>query len=175
VDHEEQAGGQGTELNAKAPPPNWVRFVEATQALDRLMGDAVGQPSEDRLANLMFALDALAIAFQELDRPETGDGQAEAPSTREKRTEQIRRAFPELGQYWSVRPEWSEEPPELGVGDGLDDLADILCDVDEALWFAENIGWPEGMWEARFTWEHHTGAHLVDLRAHIYRLRWFGY
>lgn len=160
-------------MTATSPSLEWLRFVAAAEALDAVLECA---PNEDeRLPQLMRSLDGLALAFQGLTMLSLEEAEASPASTYGARAEQIRKAFPELGGYWSVRPEWNEEEPRPGLSDAVDDLADILSDVDRARWLADHQEWRQGMWEARFTWEHHAGAHLVDLRGHLYRLIWFGH
>lgn len=130
---------------------------------------------DTRQRALIIALDQLelvSLALPDIE-PDVTDGEG-SPNTHSERYASLSSAFPELGYYYNVRAVPPDPPEEPTIGDAADDLADILRDLDGALWVEQEQGWRNGVWEAKFGYEHHFGAHLADLRMYLYRLRFFG-
>lgn len=123
----------------------------------------------------MRTLSRLEVATLTLPDVAPDDREERGPNTHDARRAAVAKAFPELGYYHSIRPSTPDEAQEVTIGDAVDDLADILGDIDKAIWVEASQGWRNGVWEAKFGYEHHFGAHLVDLRSYLYRLRFFGY
>lgn len=78
-------------------------------------------------------------------------------------------AFPELGFYHHcLNPLSVCEEPHTGTGDAIDDLADIYCDLHEG-WSLWNKGYvAEAVWQWRFGFQQHWGAHLVAVQTVVY-------
>jgi hypothetical protein len=168
VDHEEQAGGQGPELNQAAPPAAWFDFERVALDLNALLALAPTLPLEFRAVRLTELLNRLEIAV--LGLPEmTPSG--ELSSVAPERREDVASAFPEFGWYSAVSPSSPDNEEASVVSDACDDLAEILRDVDCALLTAKSCGWIDGAWEARESYAVHMGRHLADLRSYIYYLR----
>jgi hypothetical protein len=155
-------------------PEEWIAFKAAARDLDLLVARSAAVLPEDRQHALMIALDRLELSCLALPEVEPDDSVGESPNTYTARYQSLSSAFPELGYYYTVRASPPDKPEEPTVGDAADDLADILRDLDGALWAEQHEGWRNGIWEAKFGYEHHFGAHLVGLRSYLYRLRFFG-
>jgi hypothetical protein len=88
--------------------------------------------------------------------------------------EQIARAFPEFGYYDVIRPSPPEQEETSDIADAIEDLVEIAEDLIWAARYDDPFDWRDGAWEAKFSYAHHTGSHLADLRLYLYRLRFFG-
>ena len=78
--------------------------------------------------------------------------------------ENIQSNFPNFG-YYKIAKEieniYSET--EYFVGDAIDDLADIIIDLQEIKWHAENNSEDDAKWFFKFIFENHTKQHLIAL------------
>ena len=77
--------------------------------------------------------------------------------------------FPNLGFYWKaidpiIR---SNEEPELGTGDAIDDLLDIFCELKEVVWLLKHHGKNEALAGLKFRYEHHLYMHVFPLRVYL--------
>jgi hypothetical protein len=156
-------------------PESWIAFKAVALELKALVANAHKMSTEDRQVALIRALSRLEVAALDLPDVSTDKEGESGPNTYDLNRAAVTASFPELGYYHSIRPSSPVEDQEVTIGDAVDDLSDILRDIDEALWVETLKGWRKGVWEARFGYEHHFGAHLADLRSHLYRLRFFGY
>ena len=52
---------------------------------------------------------------------------------------------------------------EIGIGDELDDLTDIIKDLLEVKWRLENTSENDALWTFEFSMRTHSEQHLVDL------------
>lgn len=155
-------------------PEEWIAFKAATQELDALLARSAALSPEARQHALIGALDRLELSCLALPEVTPDERAGDSPNTHRARYASLSSAFPELGYYYNIRAVPPDPPEEPTVGDAADDLADILRDLDGALWVEREEGWRNGVWEAKFGYEHHFGAHLADLRSYLYRLRFFG-
>lgn len=152
----------------------WAAYKAVVVQLETLISSAAQLEPEDRQKRLLRVLNSLELACLDLPDVEPDDQEGNSPNTYDKRRSEVTTAFPEFGWYHSMRPSAVDEATEAGVGDAVDDLADILRDIDGVLWTEANEGESNAIWEAKFSYEHHAGSHLADLRSYLYRLRFFG-
>jgi hypothetical protein len=155
-------------------PEEWFAFKAVARELDAILARSAALSSEARQYALIVVLDRLELACLALPEVEPDERGGDSPNTYRARYTSLSSAFPELGYYYNIRAVPPDPPEEPTVGDAADDLADILRDLDGALWVEQEEGWRNGVWEAKFGYEHHFGAHLVNLRSYLYRLRFFG-
>jgi hypothetical protein len=175
VDFEEQAGGHGEELAMSGLAQAWGACKEAIAALERVLARASEEVSERRQEQLLAALNVLELAVLALpDVEPDGDDIEQPPHTYEARRTSVDTAFPEFGFYSTADMRNVGAPQPVLVGDAVGDLADILADIDRGLWHETHSGVNNAVWEIRQAYETHFGAHLADLRAYLYRLRFAG-
>jgi hypothetical protein len=77
--------------------------------------------------------------------------------------------FPSLSSYREVDP-LELEATEAMMGDALDDLADIACDLQDVLWCLENTTEEDALWHFQFGYESHWGRHMRYLQTYLYEL-----
>jgi hypothetical protein len=53
------------------------------------------------------------------------------------------------------------------IGDALDDLGDIILDMREVVWLADNIGLEDAHWSFRLQF-FHWGTHARDLLRYLH-------
>jgi hypothetical protein len=117
------------------------------------------------LRRLAAVLDELALAY---DRGTAIDALREQSPEPKADRAALGRRFPQLGLYAATN---SLEVPGLPmVGDAIDDLLDIASDLEEALSELRQSGETEATKAFRFGYERHWGAHLHELRLHLYNL-----
>ena len=82
--------------------------------------------------------------------------------------ENVKSNFPNFGWYSSVLDSNKMEPNiEIGIGDELDDLSDIIKDLLTVKWKMENTSMEDALWQFRFSMQSHSEQHLVDLLKRI--------
>ncbi len=121
-------------------------------------------------AKLAMALDSLVWAYNHSSdvEPETDD--VDNPkSDYDLLAKRASEVFPELGYYCDVDPDENIEQ-KIGVGNAIDDIADIARDLSEVLWLKQNVSENEAVWMFRFGYESHWGRHLHDLRRYLHVL-----
>ncbi|MEL0645360.1 DUF5063 domain-containing protein [Olleya sp. Ti.3.14] len=78
--------------------------------------------------------------------------------------ENVKANFPDFGWYSSVLDSNKMEPNiKIGIGDELDDLADIIKDMMDVKWRLENTSKNDALWHFEFHMRTHSEQHLVDL------------
>jgi hypothetical protein len=154
----------------------WTAFKEAVDGLESVLRNAASEEPERRQVSLLTALNHLELAVLALPdlAPETSDAGG-SPDTHADRRRELQTAFPELGYYNTADMRSVDPEQKAMIGDAADDLADILRDLDDVLWREANEGVVAAIWQGRESYETHFGAHLADLRAYLYRLRFFGH
>lgn len=76
----------------------------------------------------------------------------------------VKSNFPDFGWYSSVLDSNRMEPNiEIGIGDELDDLTDIIKDLLAVKWRMENTSKNDALWSFEFSMKSHSEKHLVDL------------
>lgn len=80
--------------------------------------------------------------------------------------------FPELGLY-NLPQEITQHigQTNLVIGDAVDDVTDILCDLSEISWCFENADENDALWHFRSGYEHHWGKHLKQLQLYLHSLQ----
>lgn len=154
--------------------PEWLQLRAIKESIEELVASARSlNPGsrQVRLLRLLNDLENACLALPEIG-PDPNDDRS--PNRHEKRRAQVASAFPEFGFYHSMRPSPVSEAETPCVSDAADDLAEILTDLDPAIWCDENGSVTNAIWEAKFAYQRHLGAHLADLRSHLYQLRFFG-
>lgn len=78
--------------------------------------------------------------------------------------ENVKSNFPDFGWYSIVLDSNEMEPNvEIGIGDELDDLTDIIKDLLAVKWRMENTSMRDALWYFDFSMRTHSEQHLVDL------------
>lgn len=152
----------------------WLRVKAIKESIEELVASARSLDPESRQVRLLRLLNDLENACLALPEIGPDPNDDRSPNRHEKRREQVASAFPEFGFYHSMRPSPVLEAETPCVSDAVDDLAEILTDLDAAIWCDAKGSVTNAIWEAKFAYEHHLGAHLASLRSHLYQLRFFG-
>jgi hypothetical protein len=146
---------------------NRAAIYEAIQGYLKIM-DGSGA-SEDRLDELALALDRLALAYH-FAHCEFEDSDLDAP--RDDYAELRRRASALIADpspynmVLDVSVNIGET--EIGVGDTIDDLADIASDMQKVLWLWDHASVEIALWEFRWGYENHWGEHLRYLQLYLW-------
>ncbi|MGV6831675.1 MAG: DUF5063 domain-containing protein [bacterium] len=78
--------------------------------------------------------------------------------------ENVKSNFPDFGWYSMVLDLNKMEPNvEIGIGDALDDLTDIIKDLLVVKWKMDNTSEMDALWEFEFSMRTHSEHHLIDL------------
>jgi hypothetical protein len=56
------------------------------------------------------------------------------------------------------------------VGDGIDDIADILLDLKAVLWRFNNTSVDDALWDLKQSFQYHWGLHLRELQLYLHVL-----
>ena len=119
--------------------------------------------------DLVRTLDELVSAYH--DTPDSFDesNDKEAPAGDYDRVSALlAKRFPDFGFYAVADPiDMKLEAP--GVGDAIDDLADIVLDMQETIWRFENVSEADGNWYFRFSY-YHWGIHIRALSLYLCHL-----
>ncbi|MFC0588040.1 DUF5063 domain-containing protein [Novosphingobium aquiterrae] len=113
---------------------------------------------------LAVTLDRLVLEYHITESLEPSDSDIETPEISGAEIySRAGKSFPELGLYpWAdVNDEPGSKP---GVADAIDDLADIARDLLEVLWYFDQNRIQDGIWQFRWGYQNHWGAHLHKLR-----------
>lgn len=125
---------------------------------------------EARVQELRRVLDRLAVAYHSLETTSVPTEEQPEPARTEYAVMRARyaAAFPGLGAYHAVADVSAPAaPPEVTLGDALDDLTDIALDLEEVLDRA-NASLEDALWYFRFLFETHWGAHLRFLQLYLH-------
>ncbi|WP_233602284.1 DUF5063 domain-containing protein [Corallococcus sp. CA047B] len=141
---------------------------EAIQSLFAVFDAEVDAPTREH--DLRLALDRIALAshFVDVEFDPSATSPDDVPSTPyEEFSKRLGQCFPGLG-YYSVSldsTDLGEEKP--GVGDAIDDLADIARDLQEVLlrWETSEV---DALWHFQFLFGAHWGKHLRALQLHLH-------
>lgn len=122
---------------------------------------------QDRLKGLACALDDLVLAYNK-----THDIQVDNHDQNSSKQDYkavyatIAAAFPTLGYYADIEPTEDFDQTPV-VGDAIDDLADIYCDLANVVWYADNVSLNTAIWHFRFLYQNHWGQHLHSVRRYL--------
>ena len=123
-----------------------------------------------RVQALILVLDQLTTEVQtvEYDYDET-DYDDPPGLAYDSLRNQIAPLFPEFGFYNTVI-HVSEQvgQTEFGVGDAIDDLADILSDLKEVEWRYRNTSVADALFHFQLTYRNHWGRHARDLQLYMH-------
>ena len=76
----------------------------------------------------------------------------------------VKSNFPDFDWYSMILDSNKLEPNiEIGIGDELDDLTDIIMDLLEVKWRMENTSEKDAIWYFELLMRSHSEQHLVDL------------
>ncbi len=75
--------------------------------------------------------------------------------------------FKDFGFYKMVLEINDMVNDEIGIGDAVDDLSDIIKDLLEVKWRIENNSLNDGLWFFNFIFNSHTEKHIIDLLNYI--------
>ena len=125
-------------------------------------------PPTNQLAK---SLDELAYAYQfapvaEL-LDEEDDSDVNPPANHEGLYSLVAERFPDLGPY-SVADPFDLESQEVLISDAIDDIRDILIDLQEVVWRADNQSENDARWYFRMLFEIHWGMHLRQLSLYLH-------
>lgn len=78
--------------------------------------------------------------------------------------ENVKSNFPDFGWYSMVLDLNKMEPNvEIGIGDALDDLTDIIKDMLVVKWKMDNTSEMDALLQFEFSMRNHSEQHLIDL------------
>lgn len=84
---------------------------------------------------------------------------------------QIEKRFPNWGFYNQCNDiSINIADTTVIVGDAIDDIADIICELKLVLWVFENQSSNNAMWHLNFCYEHHWREHLLYLKLYEHEL-----
>ena len=82
--------------------------------------------------------------------------------------ENVKSNFTDLDWYSTVLDLNKMEPyVEIGIGDSLDDLTDIIKDLLVVKWKMHNTSEMDALWEFNFSMKTHSEQHLIDLLKYL--------
>ena len=78
--------------------------------------------------------------------------------------ENIESNFPDFGLYKTIIDFTDIDNKTVdGIGDGIDDITDIVLDLLEIKWRAETNSLEDGLWYFELIFYSHTQQHILDL------------
>lgn len=86
--------------------------------------------------------------------------------------ERARQRFPSFGLY-NIPASITDEIAitTIGVGDAIDDIADIACELSKVQWCWQNTSPNDALWHLEFGYQSHVGWHLRQLQSYIYAFK----
>ncbi len=123
---------------------------------------------DDNIRALVFALYHLALAAHFADHT-FEDEHPDPPSQDYQHFRTLAgRQFPSFGYYNVPRAVTKNiMHTEVGVGDAIDDLADIAGDLAAVLWCWTHTSENDALWQFQFRFESHFGTHVRHLQWYI--------
>jgi hypothetical protein len=124
------------------------------------------------IRSLVSILDKLAFAYHHVNfqfDENAGDPPGHDHQMYTRFREMASQKFPLLSFYREVNPLELEETQDM-MGDALDDLADIACDLQDVLWCLEHTTEEDALWHFQFGYESHWGRHMRYLQTYLYEL-----
>jgi len=128
--------------------------------------------AELRLKSLPRVLDRLASAVHEVSFTYDETDYPDAPDVDyESIYALVRERFPQLGHYNLADPMTRRiGEASIVVGDGIDDIADILRDLKEVLWCWDHTSVDDALWHFTQSHSSHWGLHLRELQYYLHVL-----
>ena len=129
---------------------------------------AVTEGDPPNPAELIALLDRLAQSYHDCPPGEVHDESYEPPKQdRPGAYKLIASRFPTLGLYATADPSVTVDKEPL-VADAIDDLADMVGDLRDAIATYDAVGADDGGWLFRFTYQSHWGEHLRRLALYLH-------
>ena len=148
---------------------NHESMIEAIKGFLSLLADS-SSGVESPKQSLAQSLNRLVTEYFSSHEVEVSDSDVEAPTANyDSLRKMAEKSFPEFGFYPSADP-LGEINQEMGMGDAIDDLADIARDLTEVLWYFENERINDAVWQFRWGYANHWGDHLHDLMGYLHKL-----
>lgn len=123
-----------------------------------------GPATTQKLAQLREPLDQLAVTTH-ADPPDCDSDEVDVPPREYVAARQIVQArFPDLGFYRAQSLDLDEEL----TGDAVDDLADLVLDLESALWRWANVSPEDALWHYHLEFRTHWGEHLRALQTYLH-------
>lgn len=117
---------------------------------------------EEKLVQLYAIYFQIAFEFDKTEYP------AFDRSIYPKVPEHVKHNFPDFSFYKVIlNPNEFSEEAEIGTGDAVDDLSDIIYDLLEIKWRYENNSEADALWFFSFIFPAHTQQHLINLLGFI--------
>jgi len=128
-----------------------------------------GQGDETtNVRSLELALDQLALAYHYANCV-FEEGHPEPPGQDYDHWRAFAKTrFPMLG-YYNIPSKITEQimEAEMWVGDALDDVADIACDLSVVAWCWTHTSENDALWHFRAGFKDHWGEHLRNLQTYL--------
>ena len=120
-----------------------------------------------RLDKLAYVSGCIEAKFDEREYPDPPENEyREIRKIVEKR-------FPNLGYYNSPENICEKIPSsQMVLGDGIDDISDIVGDLKDALWYFENTSKANALWHTQESFRSHWGRHLRELQLYLHDQWW---
>ena len=119
---------------------------------------------ERELARLLDEV-AVAVHASELGGPYQ-PGEEEAPDRDYEEARALAASrFPDFGYYRAASLELVGEP---GIGDAIDDLADLWLEFTEVAWLWDHAGESAARWRFHLMYACHWGDHLRGLQGYLH-------
>ena len=122
-------------------------------------------------AELSEALDRLLVTYHTTPDADVSDSDLEAPrQDGASLYKEVSERFPDYGLYPVADPSASVEET-MGMGDAIDDLADITLDMREVVWLADQLTLDDAHWAFRLHF-FHWGQHARELLLYLHARQW---
>ncbi len=141
-------------------------------SVDRLVSMVVESGDPVELGDLATALDTVALEVGQLKHPPFDPTHWPQPPRRahQEAYRAVGARFPQLGLYVTVLEPLDVGAQQLGTGDAVDDLTDIVLDLKDARWRWMNTSQLDAIWHLRRSFEAHWGKHLRSLQVVVHLL-----
>lgn len=150
-----------------------IKFMdiwEAIRQLIQVVEEGVGSTKENEKA-VVYLLDVIALNMHSIK----SEGDIEYGKIPESDTSAIQKLagfrFPNWG-YYNLPDDVTENiaSTKIIVGDAIDDILDIVCDLKEVMWLYENEGEQKALFLLRESYDIHWQQHLRDLQFYLQNL-----
>ena len=143
-----------------------LTFAQAADHFEARVTGGVRLDLEE-LYSLLVGLQYAALSLPDVE-PERDEAELEAQGAQMERRNQVLPAVPDLGFYHHVlNPNDVQSDPEIALGDAIDDLAEIICEIRNGRALLQHGSLQEAAWTWRWTFRNHWRAHAVGLMAAV--------
>lgn len=153
-------------MNTRNYPPLQDTILNFLHLLQNDAGD-----SDNTLQELSACLDELSLIHHFTNDVESKTSTNPQRPDYEETRNLVLKQFPGLGLY-NIPEKITQELGEtmVVIGDAIDDITDIVCDLSEVMWCLDNTDTTDALWHFQFGYEHHWGSHLRQLQLYLYSL-----